>query len=232
MGRWIRRSCHVDLSDRDASADTDHSNVRRGTFGCTRATSPTRATHAARPSRRQTNSSCTFGCTRATSPTRVTHAAGPLPVHPVSRNTSASISKRVHTEWKSRTDFIEQLHVTIRFQVAEVPQVTTTLPRSFAARGDEHRNQGFSLASQAHCSANTDLHTPYTLTITADSTFWSSRLLFSPPTAHAVDHRITRMHVFAQRCGLGRFGRECSGPQPDGRSIASQPSRTPPPSSD
>ena len=103
------------------------------------------------------------------------------------------------------------------------------MPRSFAARGDEHRNQAFSLASEAHCSANTDLHTPYTLTIAADSTFCSSRLLlFSPPTAHAVDHQITRMHVFAQHCGVGRLGRECSGPQPDGRSIASQPSRPSP----
>jgi len=87
----------------------------RRTFGCTRAISPTRATHAARHSRRQVHSRGTFGCTRATSPTRATHAARPLPVHPVSRNTSASISKRVHTDWKSRTDFIEQLHVTIRW---------------------------------------------------------------------------------------------------------------------
>jgi hypothetical protein len=68
----------------------------RGTFGCTPATSPTRATHAARPSRRPAHSRSTFGCTPATSPTRATHAARPTPVHPVSRSTCAPVADRAH----------------------------------------------------------------------------------------------------------------------------------------
>ena len=60
-------------------------------------TSPTRATHAARPSRRPAISRCTFGCTPATSPTRATHAARLFPVHLVSKSTCASIADRTHT---------------------------------------------------------------------------------------------------------------------------------------
>ena len=80
-----------------AARPSRHPAHSRGTFGCTPATSPTRATHAARPSRSPAHSRGTFGCTPATSPTRATHAARLFPVHLVSKSTCASIADRTHT---------------------------------------------------------------------------------------------------------------------------------------